>query len=43
MVRMWVVRGEGSSLYEAFRERGVAAAGWINWPYMPGLASDVSS
>jgi restriction system protein len=28
MTRMWMVRGEGGSLYEAFRERGVAAVGW---------------
>jgi restriction system protein len=25
---MWMVRGEGGSLYEAFREHGVAAVGW---------------
>lgn len=25
MARMWMVRGEGGSLYDAFRERGVAA------------------
>lgn len=25
---MWMVRGEGGSLYEAFRERGVVAVGW---------------
>lgn len=28
MTRMWMVRGEGGSLYDAFRERGVAAVGW---------------
>lgn len=28
MTRMWMVRGEGGSLYETFRERGVAAIGW---------------
>lgn len=28
MARMWMVRGEGGSLYDAFRERGVAAIGW---------------
>lgn len=28
MARMWMVRGEGGSLYDAFRERGVAALGW---------------
>ncbi|HYG07177.1 MAG TPA: restriction endonuclease [Stenotrophomonas sp.] len=28
MARMWMVRGEGGSLYDAFRERGVAAVGW---------------
>lgn len=28
MARMWMVRGEGGSLYEAFREQGVAAIGW---------------
>lgn len=28
MARMWMVRGEGGSLYEIFRERGVAAVGW---------------
>jgi restriction system protein len=25
---MWMVRGEGGSLYDAFRERGIAAIGW---------------
>ncbi|WP_454831686.1 restriction endonuclease [Pseudoxanthomonas wuyuanensis] len=25
---MWMVRGEGGSLYEDFRERGIAAIGW---------------
>lgn len=28
MARMWMVRGEGGSLYDAFRDRGVAAVGW---------------
>jgi len=28
MTRMWMVRGEGGSLYDSFRERGVAAVGW---------------
>ena len=28
MARTWMVRGEGGSLYDAFRERGVAAVGW---------------
>jgi restriction system protein len=28
MARMWMVRGEGGSLYDAFREHGVAALGW---------------
>lgn len=28
MARMWMVRGEGGSLYDAFREHGVAAVGW---------------
>ena len=28
MARMWMVRGEGGSLYDAFREHGVAAIGW---------------
>lgn len=28
MARMWMVRGEGGSLYEAFREQGVVAVGW---------------
>jgi len=28
MPRMWMVRGEGGSLYDAFRERGIAALGW---------------
>ncbi|WP_282234869.1 restriction endonuclease [Salinicola endophyticus] len=28
MVRMWMVRGEGGSLYDAFRERGLVAVGW---------------
>jgi restriction system protein len=26
---MWMVRGEGGSLYDAFREKGVAAIGWV--------------
>lgn len=26
--RMWMVRGEGGSLYDSFRERGVVAVGW---------------
>lgn len=26
--RMWMVRGEGGSLYDAFRERNVVAIGW---------------
>lgn len=39
MARMWMVRGEGGSLYEAFRERGVAAVGWSQLaPYAkPGV------
>jgi len=28
MARMWMVRSEGGSLYDAFREHGVAAVGW---------------
>lgn len=28
MARMWMVRGEGGSLYDFFRERGIAAIGW---------------
>lgn len=28
MAWMWMVRGEGGSLYEAFREQGVVAVGW---------------
>lgn len=28
MARMWMVRGEGGSLYDAFRERSVVAVGW---------------
>ncbi|ATG75732.1 restriction endonuclease [Zobellella denitrificans] len=28
MKRMWMVRGEGGSLYDAFRERRVVAVGW---------------
>ena len=28
MARMWMVRGDGGSLYDVFRERGVAAIGW---------------
>lgn len=28
MSRMWMVRGESGSLYDAFREREVAAVGW---------------
>ena len=39
MARMWMVRGEGGSLYEAFRERSVAAVGWNQLaPYAkPGI------
>ncbi|KHK61588.1 restriction endonuclease [Pseudomonas frederiksbergensis] len=28
MARMWMVRGDGGSLYDTFRERGVIAVGW---------------
>ena len=28
MERMWMVRGDGGSLFDAFRERGVVAVGW---------------
>ncbi|KVC82942.1 restriction endonuclease [Burkholderia ubonensis] len=28
MTRMWMVRGEGGSLYDVFRDRSVAAIGW---------------
>lgn len=28
MTRMWMVRGEGGSLYDAFRDRQVVAIGW---------------
>lgn len=28
MARMWMVRGEGGSLYDAFRDRNVVAVGW---------------
>lgn len=28
MARMWMVRNEGGTLYDAFRERGLAAVGW---------------
>lgn len=28
MERMWMVRAEGGTLYDLFRERGVAAVGW---------------
>lgn len=28
MARMWMVRGEGGSLYDAFREQSVVAVGW---------------
>lgn len=28
MARMWMVRSEGGSLYDAFRERGMVAVGW---------------
>ncbi|MGA4073534.1 restriction endonuclease [Ralstonia nicotianae] len=35
MTRMWMVRSDGGSLYEEFRERGIAAIGWTN------LAPDV--
>ncbi|MCI1067420.1 restriction endonuclease [Stenotrophomonas maltophilia] len=28
MERMWMVRGDGGTLYDAFRERGVVAVGW---------------
>lgn len=29
MARMWMVRSEGGSLYDAFRERSVVAIGWV--------------
>ncbi|MDF3843252.1 hypothetical protein P3W55_16180 [Pseudomonas citronellolis] len=40
MARMWMVRGEGGSLYEAFREHGIAAIGWqqISAQAKPGIA-----
>lgn len=40
MARMWMVRGEGGSLYEAFREHGIAAIGWrqISAQVKPGIA-----
>ncbi|MFM0123245.1 restriction endonuclease [Paraburkholderia sp. RL18-101-BIB-B] len=28
MSRMWMIRADGGSLYEEFRERGIAAIGW---------------
>jgi restriction system protein len=28
MERMWMVRAEGGTLYDLFRERGVASIGW---------------
>lgn len=28
MTKMWMVRGDGGSMYESFRERGVVAVGW---------------
>jgi restriction system protein len=30
MERMWMVRAEGGTLYDLFRERGVAAVGWAD-------------
>ncbi|MGF6293689.1 restriction endonuclease [Paraburkholderia youngii] len=30
MSKMWMVRSDGGSLYEEFRERGIAAIGWAN-------------
>lgn len=27
-MRMWMIRSEGGSLYDTFRERGVASVGW---------------
>lgn len=29
MPKMWMVRGEGGTLYEEFRERGIVAIGWM--------------
>lgn len=39
MTRMWMVRGESGSLYDAFREREVVAVGWIQLapPAKPGI------
>lgn len=33
MASMWMVRGEGGTLYDEFREKGVAAIGW--WELAP--------
>ena len=30
MTKMWMIRAEGGSLYDDFRERGIAAIGWTN-------------
>jgi restriction system protein len=40
MERLWMVRGEGGSLYDDFRDRGVAAIGWrdIAEQAKPGVA-----
>jgi restriction system protein len=31
MSTMWMIRAEGGSLYDDFRERGIAAIGWTNF------------
>nr|WP_199041609.1 restriction endonuclease [Dyella sp. ASV24] len=30
MGKMWMIRGDGGSLYEEFRERSIAAIGWVD-------------
>ncbi len=34
-MRMWMVRSEGGSLYDALRERGMASFGWSRLTPMP--------
>lgn len=40
MARMWMIRGDGGSLYEAFRENNIAAIGWSQFAQnaKPGIS-----
>jgi restriction system protein len=40
MATMWMVRGDGGSLYEDFRERGVVSIGW--WQLGPYVTPGIS-